>query len=285
MEMKAIEIGLILVVILVIFGVILSSIENTTEKVIKEAEANNMEKFTSEVIDNLINNPGIPNNWNEYGKGTPGLAIVNDGGQTIPNSVSYAKLVALGNDYRKLVHERLFSSKIHTSMELQPQQSSISNIKIGEEGNGESTFSITRLVKCDFYKSYVIKDFEIPGKCNRKHSQNEYSCYYFKAFEGNLKKSDYYILIDNTEEYDLSYIVDTTRVVKQKNWKTAISDSIRINDEIEFYDDSSAVVFVHIDKAHPKAMLVCVPKNFDKSYLDYDYFKTNECKFILTAWY
>ena len=92
-------------------------------------------------------------------------------------------------------------------------------------------------------------------------------------------------MIDNTEEYDLSYIVDTTRVVKQKNWKTAISDSIRINDEIEFYDDSSAVVFVHIDKAHPKALLVSVPKNFDKSYLDYVYFKTNECKFILTAWY
>ena len=74
--MKAIEIGIILIIILVIFGVILSSIENSTQKAIKEVEANNMEKLISEVVDNLINNPGVPDNWQEYGKGTPGLAIV-----------------------------------------------------------------------------------------------------------------------------------------------------------------------------------------------------------------
>lgn len=283
--MKVIEIGIILIVILVIFGAILNSVENATEKIVKETETNNMEKFTSEVIDNLINNPGVPDNWNEYGKGTPGLAIVNDGGQCVANSVSYAKLIALGNDYKKLVYEKLFNSKIHTSMELQPQKSSISNVKIGEDETGDTIFSITRMVKCDFYKSYALNDFEIPGKCNKNHDQNKYSCSYFKVFPVNLKKSDYYILIDNTEKYDLSYIIDTTRVVKQKDWQTATSDSIHLNDEIDFYDDSSAVVFVHLDKAHPKALLVCVPKDFDKSLLDYDYFKTNECKFILRAWY
>ena len=93
--MRAIEIGIILIIILVIFGAILSSIENSIEKATKEVEANNMEKLTSEVIDNLINNPGIPDNWNEYGKGTPGLAVVNEEGQTIPNSVSYSKFIAL----------------------------------------------------------------------------------------------------------------------------------------------------------------------------------------------
>ena len=61
-EMKAIEIGIILIIILVIFGAILSSIENSTEKAMKEVEANNMEKLTSEVIANLINNPGVPEN-------------------------------------------------------------------------------------------------------------------------------------------------------------------------------------------------------------------------------
>ena len=97
-----------------------------------------MEKLTSEVIDNLINNPGIPDNWNEYGKGTPGLAVVNEEGQTIPNSVSYSKFIALGKDYDKLVFEKLFTSKIHTSMELIPKESCISSVKIGESGEGEN---------------------------------------------------------------------------------------------------------------------------------------------------
>ena len=283
--MKAIEIGIILIIILVIFGVILSSIENSTQKAIKEVEANNMEKLISEVVDNLINNPGVPDNWQEYGKGTPGLAVVNEEGQTIPNSVSYAKLIALGNDYNKMVYDKMFTSKLHTSMELIPKESSISSVKIGESGERENIFSLTRLVKCDFYKSYVLKNFEIEGKCNRHHSQDECSCNFFKAFRGNLKNSDYYLLIDDTEEYDLSYIVDTTRVVKDKYWKTTISDSIYLNDEFEFYDDDSAIVFVHLDKPHPKALLVCVPKNFDDNLLEYDYFRTNECEFVMKAWY
>ena len=283
--MKAIEFGIILIIILVIFGVILSSIENSTQKAIKEVEANNMEKLISEVVDNLINNPGVPDNWQEYGKGTPGLAIVNDDGKIVANSVSYAKLIALGNDYDKLVYEKLFTSKIHTSMELIPKESTISSVKIGENVDGENIFSLTRLVKCDFYKSYVLKSLENEGKCNRHHPQDKHSCNYFKVFPGNLKKSDYYLLIDDSEEHDLSYIVETTKADEDMNWKTTISDSIHLNDEIDFYDDKSAVVFVHLDKPHPKALLVSVPKDFNRDFLKYDYFRTNECEFVIKACY
>ena len=285
MSSSILEVSVILVVIVLIFGVILTSVENSTEKVIKAEEVNNMEKLISEVVDNLINNPGEPENWNEYGKGTPGLAIVNDDGQIIPNSVSYAKLIALGRDYDKLVSEKLFASKIKTSMELNPQKSSISSVKIGDFEKGDSIFSASRLVKCDFYKSYVIKDFQNEGKCNRNHPQDEYTCQYFKIFEGNVKKSDYYLLIDNAEVHDLKYIVETTRVVKEKYWQTPTSDVIYLNDEIEFYDDTSAVVFVHIDVKNPRALLVSVPKSFDKDNLEYDYFRTNDCQFVLRAWY
>ena len=92
--------------ILLIFGVVLTATENSTDKVVRATETNNMEKIVCEVVDNLINNPGTPDNWNEYGKGTPGLAIVNDEGQIVPNSISYEKLIALGNDYEKLVYEK-----------------------------------------------------------------------------------------------------------------------------------------------------------------------------------
>lgn len=283
--MKVIEIGIILIIIVIISGVILSSMENTTEKIVKTQEINNMEKKLTEIVDNLINNPGVPENWNEYDKGTPGLAIVNDGGQVVANSVSYAKLIALGKNYDKLVYEKLFSSKIHSSMELRPHESTISSVKIGDYEDGNNIFSITRLVKCDFYKSYVLKDFQTPGKCNRHHSQTDHSCMSFKVFPGNFKKSDFYLLIDDDETYDLSYIVDTTRVVKTRYWENTMSDVIYLNDKIDFYDDSSAVVFVHLDKPHPKAVIVSVPKSFDESFIEYDYFRTNECEFILTAWY
>ena len=283
--MKVIEIGIILIIIVIISGVILSSMENTTEKIVKTQEINNMEKKLTEIVDNLINNPGVPENWNEYDKGTPGLAIVNDGGLTVPNSVSYAKLIALGKNYDEMVYKRLFDSKIHTSMELNPHESTVSSVKIGDYESGDNIFSITRMVKCDFYKSYVLKDFQNPGKCNRHHSQSDHSCTNFKVFPGNLKKSDFYLLIDDDETYDLSYFVDTTRVVKGRYWENTMSDVIYLNDKIDFYDDSSAIVFVHLDKPHPNAVIISVPKNFDENFLEYDYFRTNDCEFILRAWY
>lgn len=285
MAMKVIEIAIVLIVILMIFSIVLSSFENTTEKIIKTEEINNMEKLISEVSDNLINNPGVPDNWNEYGKGTPGLAIVNDGGLTVPNSVSYAKLIALGKDYDNLVYEKIFDSKIKTSIELKPHESSISSVKIGDYENGNTIFSINRLVKCDFYKNYVLKDFQTNGKCNKHHPQSENSCNYFKIFKGNLKKSDYYLLIDDSEKYDLEYIIDTTRVVKERYWQTTTSNAIYLNDKINFYDDTSAIVFIHLNKAKAKAFIISVPKDFDENNLEYDYFKTSECEFIMTAWY
>ena len=271
--------------ILLIFGVVLTATENSTEKAIKATQSNDMEKLVSEMADNLINNPGVPDNWNEYGKGTPGLAVVNDEGHVVPNSVSYSKLVAIGNDYEKLVYEKMLMSQIHSSMELKPQQSSVSSVKIGEIESDANVFSLTRMVKCDFYKSHVIKDFQIDGKCNINHDQNEYCCNYFKVFKGNLIDWDYYLLIDDSEIYDVSYIVETTSSGEGESWKTAASNKVLLNDKINFNDDSDAIVFVHLDKPHPKAVIASVPKNFDSNLLQYDYFRTSECEFVIKAWH
>ena len=279
-----VEIAIVLIVILLIGGIVLSSFENVTNKIVSSQEKENMEILTSEVADNLINNPGVPENWFEILKGTPGLAIVNEGGETIPNSVSYSKFTALGNRYEKLVDEKLFDSKIKTSMEIIPQKSSISSVKIGSSEDANDVFSVNRLVKCDFYKKYVMKDFQNDGKCNHNHDQSSNSCNYFKIFKGNLKKSDYYLLLDDSED-NMKYIVDTTRVVKERYWQNPTSDCIHLNDEINFYDDTSAVVFIHFNKPHAKALLVSVPKNFDRDKLEYDYFTTNECEFVLRGWY
>ena len=111
-----IEIAIVLIITLMITGIVLNASELMSDKAIKSVETENTEIMISEMIDNLINNPGTPENWEEYGKGTPGLAIINSEGEIIPNSVSYAKFMALKNNYKKLVDNNLFDSKIKTSL-------------------------------------------------------------------------------------------------------------------------------------------------------------------------
>ena len=183
----AVEIAIVLVVTLMITGIVLNASELLTNKAITTAETENIEMLISEVADNLINNPGNPDNWEKYGKGTPGLAIVNNEGEIIPNSVSYSKFMALKNNYKKLVDKKLFDSKIKTSMELVPHESTISSVKIGDDNEKGDIFSVNRLVKCDFYKKFVLKDFKYGGKCNHNHNQDSHSCNYFKIFKWNLK--------------------------------------------------------------------------------------------------
>lgn len=281
----AVEIAIVLAITLMITGIVLNASELMSNKAIKSTEAENTEILISEMADNLINNPGTPDNWEEYGKGTPGLAIINEEGETVPNSVSYEKLMALKKNYKKLVDEKMFGSKIKTSIELIPQESSISSVKIGDSDENRDTYSVNRLVKCDFFKNFVLKDFQHGGKCNHRHSQDRHSCNYFKVFKGNLRSSNYYLLIDSGERNDLEYIIDTTRVVKGRMWENPGSDKIYLNDKINFYDDPSAVVFIHFNKPKVKAVLVSVPKNFNMHNLNYDYFRTNDCNLILKAWY
>lgn len=280
-----VETAIMLIVTLMIMGIVLNTSELLTNKAITASETGNTEILISEVVDNLINNPGNPDNWEKYGKGTPGLAIINEEGEIIPNSVSYSKFIALKNNYKKLVNQKLFDSKIKTSIELIPHESSIPNVKIGNDNEKGDIFSVHRLVKCDFYKKFVLKDFQYGGKCNHKHDQNSHSCNYFKIFKGNLKTSNYYLLIDSKEKDDLKYIVDTTRVIKGRPWESVGSDKIYLNDKISFYDDTSAVVFIHFDKPNVKAVLVSVPKNFKMYDLNYDHFTTNDCELILKAWF
>jgi hypothetical protein len=266
-------------------GIVLSLNEISTEKIVSQSENEHIQTLLEESVVNLINNPGTPPNWEVNKKGTPGLAIVNEEGQVIPNSVSYAKLLAMGSDYNKFVTKTLFNSKIKTSIELIPKESSISSVKIGDTHESGNIYSQNRLVKCDFFKKFVLKDFKNEGKCNHGHKQSSHSCNYFKIFKGNLKHSNYYLIIDKDEKTNLQYMVDTTRVVKSRFWESPHSDIIYLNDKINFYEDTSAVVFIHFNKAHAKAVLVSVPKTFKVNDLNYDHFRTNDCELILKAWY
>lgn len=281
----SLEIAIILIIFILIAGIVLSLSEISNQKVTRNMINEHDELLVESVVDSLINYPGNTHDWEGYEKGTAGLAIVNNEGETIPNSVSYEKFIELNSDYEKYVNHYLFKSKLKSSMELIPQESIISSVKMGNKENSNNVYAVNRLVKCDFYKKFVVKDFLTEGKCNHDHKQDTYSCNYFKVFKGNLRTSNYYLLFDESEKYNVKYFFGTTEYPNYNNWKILNSDKIYLNEGIKFDNESSAVVFIHIDKPKAKALLVSVPKDFDKNKLKYDYFRTNECKFILKAWY
>lgn len=281
------EIMVVALIILLILGIIAFASEVASEKISKSVENNNIEKTITETADYLINNPGIPPNWDDFKSKRVGLAIFNEDDNVISSSVSYFKLIELGKDYDKLVKKKLFDDKFESSMELIPFKTSISSVKIGSKDSGDNIYSVNRIVKCDFFKKYVEKDFTIEGKCNHNHNPKDYSCNYFKLFKKNLRNFDYYLLLDDSEKYNVKYSYDTTHFKALGDGKTVTNTRIYLNNELEstFNDDeSSSIIFVHFNKKNTKAVLVNVPKDFDKSKLEYDYFITQPCTFIIKAW-
>ena len=280
------EIVVVGMIILLILGITALATEISQEKISKSVENNNIEKTISEVADTLINDPGTPINWEDYKSIRVGLAIINNDENIIPNSVSYFKLLELGRDYDNLVTKKLFNNKFHSSMELIPRETSISSVKIGSNNvQSDNIFSVNRVVKCDFFKKYAICDFSNDGKCNHNHNQKDHSCNYLKLFKGNLKKTDYYLLVNDDELLNCKYSIDTTHF--KSNAAKTPSNIIYLNNEFKGLfesNETSSVVFIHFNKNDVKAVLVGVPKDFDKNKLNYNYFTTQTCEFVITAW-
>lgn len=281
------EIVVVGIVILLILGITSLASEISQEKISKNVENSNIEKTINEVVDTLINDPGTPINWEDFKPKRVGLAIINVDEKVIPNSVSYFKLLELGRDYDKLVKRKIFDNKFSSSMELKPYETSISSVKIGSNDiESNKVYSVNRVVKCDFFKKYTVCDFQQDSKCNHNHNQKDYSCSYFKIFKGNLKKMDYYLLFNESENLEYDYYIDNTHF-KSHDANKITKTKIYLNNELsEMFEanESTSIIFIHLDKKDVKSVLVAVPKDFDKNKLDYNYFTTQTCEFILKVW-
>ncbi len=282
------EIVVVGIIILLMLGIILATTELSDEKISKSVESNNIEKTITEVCDSLINDAGTPINWEDFKAKRIGLATVNEDDNVIPNSVSYFKLLELGRNYDNYVTKRIFDNKFHSSMELIPHETSISSVKIGDSDKSTANvYSVNRLVKCDFFKKYTVCDFLNDGKCNHNHNQKDHSCNYFKLFRGNLKSLNYYLLFDSDEKNNVKYSIDTTHFKNYGDGETVHKTEIYLNSELQELfeeDETSSVIFIHLNKKDSKAVLVGVPKDFDKNKLNYNYFTTQPCDFVIKAW-
>lgn len=271
------EVIIILILILLILGIIVNFTERTENELTEVVSSENNEKIAIEFCDNLINTPGSPNNWNTLkhkNNAIAGLAIIDENNHTIPNSVSYEKFMALKENYKKLMDNNHFKS----SITLKPLTGSIPEITIGD--NLKNPVTVNRIISCDFFKKYVVNSFEDNMKCN-DHHLTPHSCNHFKVFKSWLKKTDYYILFEKNSYKDTYYKIDSTKIPGFS--KVAESDKIYLNPKIEekLLLDKEGIIFIHINKLNPKAVLIGIPKDFDKEKLNYDYFVKTECNFMV----
>lgn len=283
----SLEMIVLLILIILAIGIIQGYFQSSSEKLSNELFEGNLEKISIETCDNLINNPGIPNNWNTLKNKANiivGLAILNEDNKTIPNSVSYEKFLAIGEDYNYLINEKLFKNQIKSSLTLRPFNENLEQKTWVSSVNNDNVFSVNRIVTCDFFKKYAINKFVNDGSCNNYHI-GEHSCNYFKIFKSYLKTTDYYLLFDENSYKDVYYSLDSTLIPSIP--KKVTTDKIRLNEAIEskllFSEDG--IIFIHTNKEDVKAVVVGVPKDFDKKYLKYDYFISSECKLTLKTSY
>ncbi|MCC7554194.1 MAG: hypothetical protein KO202_06900 [Methanobacteriaceae archaeon] len=280
------SIELILVIFMFIFtiGIITSLTNSTSEKISSEIDKNHIEKITTESLDNLLNNPGKPSNWenlSNLNSISPGLAILNTDNKTIKNTISYDKLKHLENSYDLLITNKVFSNKIKSSIAIYPLNSEIQPSFYGDSDERTNVFPINRLVKCDYFSKYVLVNFNENHECNKNHDLN-YSCGYFKIYNSYLEENDYYLL---TAEKDLYYSIDNTKEFNNEFKK--INNKIYLNDILtdSLKYNNSGIFFIHLKSENPEAILIAIPKDFEKNYLIYDYFRITDCKLIFKTWY
>ncbi|MDL2246814.1 hypothetical protein LJB96_04270 [Methanobrevibacter sp. OttesenSCG-928-K11] len=283
------EIIIVLIFFIIIIGISANLTDNITEKMTSSLELNNLEKLSSESLDTLINNPGIPNDWenlSNYGNIHPGFAILNSDNKTIKNSVSFFKISKLENNYDLLIKQKVFNGNIKSSIAIYPLNSSIPSYFYGDIDERENVISINRLIKCDFYSTYTLLNFNEKKECNHNHDKNNYSCASFTVYKSYLKDNDYYLLSGSKEINNLYWSIDTTNN-KSSEYKKISNNKIYLNDYIanEMKSSSNEIFFIHLKDKSAKVVLVSVPKDFNEKLLIYDYFIITPCKIVLKTWY
>ncbi|MDR3063148.1 MAG: hypothetical protein LBU40_03290 [Methanobrevibacter sp.] len=289
------------VVLVVLLGIMSFVISSSNEKILNSLEKSELESKNIETINNLVKNPGSPNNWeilSNIDNINPGLAIINGENKTILNSVNYEKFLRLRDNYRILMKNKVFHGDIKSSIYLKPLDTDLNTITIGDSEileNPNNIISNTRLVKCDFYSKFKLISFEknmlnneqkdqcinmmninimnINNQTNPIHQDNNqfiWVCKNFKINSDNLSNMDYYLLIDEDSVEINSYWTLNTMDNINTGETHIIGSSYYLNNEIEnlLNNTNEKVYYLHlkIDKNNVdnfNGILIAVPKNFN----------------------
>ena len=194
------ELLLSIILLVFIIGVMANLSDGLNEKILAEEKFSSLESIASESSDYLLNNPGRPENWeddNGLDNGivsssiVAGLAIKKkdmENGQfysestneekVIANTISYHKLKKIKNNYDSLINKNLFNDSFKSSIAVYPLNTEIQPVIMGDDlydnVNDNDIAVAKRTVKCDFYSSFAVYDFNDLELYGDDYNRREY---------------------------------------------------------------------------------------------------------------
>ena len=337
------ELLLSIILLVFIIGIMANLSDDLDEKVLSEEEFASLEDTAIETSDYLLNNPGNPENWEEdealdngiaSSNIIAGLAIKNkkiDNGQfydesceddnVIANSISYRKLIKIRNNYDLLINRNLLNNSFKSSMAVYPLNSEIGPVIMGDEFddnvNDNNIAVVNRIVKCDFYSSFVLYDFndlELFGEdykkdatCNHDTNPNledhandgrsYWLCKNFRVYRKSLENYNYYLISDESIKRSNSHWILESLNRPNDNDEMLNHEVIDLNPFfLEDLENSSGEIYsIHFNVPKNniddfKTVLVAIPKNMtddliSRNELKYDYFKVQDVNFLLKIAY
>ncbi|MCQ2964730.1 MAG: hypothetical protein MJ203_04105 [archaeon] len=221
--------------------------------------------------------------------------------------------------YDELINQNLFKSSIKSSISIYPIDSDIEAIVCGDDLKEENNvISVERYVKCDFFKKFVIYDFndlKLKGRdyerdvyCNHdnvgeleSHSNTQKSiwlCKSFRIYKNTLENYDYYLISsDKIKDFNCYWTIESLNEANNKTKKLQ-ENLIYLNtffqEDLESEYDNIYSIHFKIPKTNVddfNSCLVAIPKNLtdsgliDDNKLKYDYFQIQDVKFELRTCY
>jgi len=300
------EFLLTIILFILIIGIVANLIDKSDEKILNSIKTNNLESFSSKVADNLISSPGSPENWEKlssFNNVIPGLSIQNENKETIINTISFKKINALKSNYNTLISENVFNNEIKSSIAIYPLDEKVKPIIIGDEINNEESsniFTVNRTVKCDFLSELAILSVNSENNrnnnlCNHNPINNlshvnttEYNwiCNEFKIKKEDIEYNDYYLILnDESGKINGYWILDNNKKISNaeipvNNIKTDLNSYFKESLE----DDSELIFYLHCkipSNNKFKCVLVAIPHEIEVKDLNFEYFVSQTCNFVL----
>ncbi|MDR1819463.1 MAG: hypothetical protein LBR15_04355 [Methanobrevibacter sp.] len=289
------DIFVLLIMSILVISTIIIVMDLSNEKILDSVERSNLERKTMKTIDNLIKNPGSPDDWDyQENKGSiiPGLAGEN-------KTVSFNKILSLKKSYKKLVEDKIFQNEIKSSITIYPLSSELSPMEFGDNENLQyagNVVSVKRLVKCDFLSRFKVLDFKDDKKdlCINPNYKT-WICKPFLLTRKDLEHNDYYLLFNN-KIINSYWSISNPNNINEKEY--LINTNVyRLNSILENQMKNSLQMnfWIHIKLDENKndnlnTCLVAIPREFNineilPNGLKFEYFQYNDCYLTLKTWH
>ena len=297
------ELLLSIIILFVIIAIVVNVSGDFNEKTLSVEELSNLEKISVESSALLLNNPGVPEDWEDSidedasQSIIPGLALKTknlrngefrdesaESEEVVPNIISYRKLLKLSSCYDDLVNKNLFNDSFKSSIAVYPLNPKLDSIVMGDDlsRTGKDVIVINGFV------IYSFNDFELEGEkylktesCNHDNvwnltshesdNNNFWLCRSFRIYKKSLENYDFYLLSpDMIKTADVYYTIE--------NLNRASDNVYRLDDDVVELDDfflndlenaSSGIYTIHfkVPKRSAddfKSALIAVPTNMSE---------------------